>query len=274
MRRRRTVRVRLGGFNAVNDPRDRVLVHGAVELRRVRRITGHGGDLRIPAGERIGVLLRRSLRRNGGRHNVCRRRAVVVVSGADLRAVLVYERDRVLPEGLGELRRVRRITGHGYDFRLPGVVEGIGILRRRRLRRRLAFISRHDSNAHIIRLQYVTVPIFPGNSTHFGTEHNFGAKSVRLRRHDVGLRRICGILIAGPDYQFDLNLLVAVFFIEVECTTVECLNACGNIAIRNAAQIRSANQIYLLSCRYARRIQERNRIVAGSLAVCARICAI
>ena len=159
MRRRRTVRVRLGGFNAVNDPRDRVLVHGAVELRRVRRITGHGGDLRVPAGERIGVLSRRGLRRRLA--VIARRRAVFdVLVLLQLRAVLVQPGDRVAVLRSRERRFVRRFAGHRHNLGRP-TRERVGVLCRRGLAR--IRVRRHHAVFHRRRIDHAVVIVQPGD---------------------------------------------------------------------------------------------------------------
>ena len=105
-------------------------------------------------------------------------------------------------------------------------------------------------------------------------EHRLITEGIRLNRHDVGLCRICRILIAGPDHQLDRHHRAFVLIDQIEHAASKVFNACSDITIRNAVQPCAAQQIYRFICRDIRWEQERSLIVAGSLAVCARICAV
>ena len=139
--------------------RHRVLVHGAAELRRVRRITGHIGNGRRPAGERIGVLSRRGLRRRLA--VIARRRAVFdVLVLLQLRAVLVLPGDRVAVLRRRERSRVLGIAGHRHDIGRP-LIERIGVLSRRVLRR--IGVGRRLAVFHRRRVDHAAVIVLPGD---------------------------------------------------------------------------------------------------------------
>ena len=97
-------------------------------------VAGDGRNLRIPAGERVGVLVVIGLRRIGWLHDVRRRRPVVVLRRRDFRVVFVLERDRVLAGGGGVRRRVGGIARNLRNRRRPAAehkgLRGRGALRR------------------------------------------------------------------------------------------------------------------------------------------------
>ena len=122
------------------DKLDRVLVDGGGECRGVGRVAGHDINCGSPLIKGVGVLS--GCRLGRGLAVIGRGRAIGnVLVLLQLCAVLVQPCDGVGVGGIGELRGIGDVTGDRGEFGTP-LVEGVGILRGRRLGGRCAVIVR------------------------------------------------------------------------------------------------------------------------------------
>ena len=140
-------------------PRDRVLVHSAVELRGVGCIAGDGNDFRIPTLERVGVLRRGGL----GSIRVRRNCAVFHLGRINYGAVIALPRDRVLIHRPRELRGVGYVAGSGNDLRHPAG-ECVAVLRVARLGR--ISVCRNLSVFDFGRVDRAAIIVLPRDDDH------------------------------------------------------------------------------------------------------------